>query len=337
MLNAAIVGYGGIAKNTHSPAWKKLEEKGIARLVAAYDIDESRFSSDQKINIESDGEGVSNLRTYTDLDKMLAEEKIDLIDVCVPTFLHASITEDLLRRGYPVHCEKPMARTYEQCLSMINASKESGKALQIGLCLRFLGDYVFLRDAIKNETFGKPLTVFLQRLSLPARWGWEGWYADFEKSGGCLMDMHIHDVDMVRFLLGEPDEVSCRTNDTVCGDDTAYSQFFYKDGPCVLAVGDWSFEGRDFTSGYDVAFENATVVCRDGVVTVYPKDGEKYHPEVITENKTVLELENWINVVVNGVPNTICSPEESAKSIKLYETLKQSAVEGGKVISFSAE
>lgn len=333
MLNAAIIGFGGIAQAVHVPGWKTLEERGKARLVAVYDIDPAKFTQKQVINIGSSGDIPDDIHMYTDLEEMLSKEKIDIIDICIPTFLHAQMAVDMLKRGYSVHSEKPMARTYEQCLTMIGAAKVTGKNLMIGQCLRFSSEYLFLKDSVENETFGKPLSAVFRRMSDPPIWSWNNWLMNHEYSGGCLMDLNIHDIDMVRFLFGEPDMVSCVTQDVYSIDDIAHSRFFYKN-LAVLTIGDWSLHGVGFSHDYRVGFEKATIIYENGIVTVYPREDEKYVPVLDTESMYTRELEFFVDSIVNGEENTVNPPESAAATIKLIETLKKSSQMNGATIKF---
>ncbi|MDR1891873.1 MAG: Gfo/Idh/MocA family oxidoreductase [Oscillospiraceae bacterium] len=334
MLKSVIIGYGGIAQAAHVPGYQELEKRGVVKLAAAYDVDPAQFAKKQEINIGSGGDTPLDIPTYTDLNEMLDKENPDFVDVCAPTYVHAEIAAELLRRGYPVHSEKPMARTYEQCLGMIAAATESEKPLMIGQCLRFSPDYLFVKEAIADNRFGKVLSAVFRRQSAPPLWQWKNWMMDHAKSGGCLMDMHIHDVDMVRFLFGEPDSVSCHTQSIseYCGDDIVHSTFIYENGPSVLAVGDWSQQGVGFAADYRIAFEKATVIFENWVVTVYPRNGEKWTPDLSKDSMYMLELEYFAGLVTSGGENTQNPPESAAETVKLVEALKTSANQNGQSV-----
>ncbi|MBO5270964.1 MAG: Gfo/Idh/MocA family oxidoreductase, partial [Clostridia bacterium] len=172
MLKAALVGFGGIAK-AHRKAYAKLEKIGKAQLVCAYDIDPEAFNRKIAINIDNGtAELEEHIRFCTDLDRMLASEEIDFIDVCVPSFLHSRIASDLLRRGYHVMCEKPMSLTFDDCREMLAASKESGKELMIGQCLRFYPAFDYIKKVVDSGEFGRVIGGFFSRLSAPPVWGW---------------------------------------------------------------------------------------------------------------------------------------------------------------------
>ena len=328
MLNAAIIGFGGIGQGAHVPAWKLLEQKGKARLVAACDTDAERFTQKQVINICEGDDTPADLRTYTDIDEMLANEEIDIIDICLPTYMHAEMAVKMLRLGYAVHSEKPMARTYDECLTMIKASKDSGNELMIGQCLRFSAEYLFLKDIVESRKFGKPLSGVFRRMSSPPVWAWKNWYMNHSKSGGCLTDMHIHDVDMIRFLFGEPRVVSCVTGSIYSEDDMVHSSFRY-DGIAVTAIGDWSLHGVEFTHDYRVGFEKATIILENNIVTVYPREGEPWNPQLLSENMYMKELEYFTDLVASGGANDINPPESAAATLNLIEKLKVSSDKNG--------
>ena len=133
MLKAALIGFGGIS-TTHRRGYCNLEKEGKVKLVAAYDINPNAFKTRVAINLGDVSDPVGeSIHFYTDLDEMIAKEEIDFVDICIPTYKHRELSEKLLRRGYHVLCEKPMALTSADCAEMIRAAKESGKELMIGL------------------------------------------------------------------------------------------------------------------------------------------------------------------------------------------------------------
>lgn len=335
MIKAAIIGFGGIANGAHFPAYKKLEAQGVAKVVAVCDVDESRFGGSVAINIGSSDESLErDFTPYTDWREMLQKEDIDMVDICVPTFLHDEIANGVLEMGYDVLSEKPMALDYTRAMSMIETAKKTGKKLMIGQCLRFGAHYRFLKKAVDENLFGAVKGGIFRRFSGPPLWGWEGWFTDIEKSGGCLLDMHIHDVDIVRYLLGEPEAVSCNTVDLYAGDDIAYSRLHYKDAT-ILALGDWSREGCDFQADFTVAFEKATVTLKDNQIVVCPRGGEKYVADVEANDFYEEEIRFFADMIVNDAENTENPPESAATTIKLIETLRESARKGGEKVPFN--
>ena len=329
MLNVAILGYGGIAR-AHQGGYKLLEEAGKARLVAVCDIREEAFGQEIQINLKSENSGSANaFHCYTDLEEMLNKEQLDFIDICVPSYLHREYSVKFLEKGYNVLCEKPMALNSEDCEAMLAAEKKSGKKFMIAQVLRFFKEYEYLKKCIENEIFGKPLAAHFKRVSNYPFWGWENWFMDYDKSGGCITDLHIHDVDVVRYLFGEPKAVSCQAVDTCTRYDLVQTVFKYDD-VIVSANGSWSSKKTPFSAGYRVDFEKATLIYESGKVTVYPNDDTApYSPELGDWNGYTNEIAYFCDVVNGTVENTRNPSSSAANTIRLIELMKQSADESG--------
>lgn len=335
MLKAGLIGFGGIAK-AHRKAFAKLYEQGKADLVCAYDVDPNAFSKKIAINIDAGAvELEEHIRFYTDLDEMLAKEEIDFVDICIPSFLHSKMSADLLRRGYHVMCEKPMALTYADCEEMIRASEESGKELMIGQCLRFYPAFDYLKDAIAQNRFGRVIGGFFSRLSEPPRWGWENWFMDPTRSGGCITDLHIHDVDIIRYLFGEPEAISCRATTSICKHDTVHTSFIYGNAP-ITAVGDWTLTGIPFQASCRVDFEQATVTYVGSTLTVYPKNGDKpYEVKLEKISGQDGELSYFCDVIEGKIKNEKNPASSAARTVRLVEHMRESADANGAILPFS--
>ena len=196
MLNAAIIGFGGIAQ-AHKQGYEALEAQGKVRLACAYDINPEAAQKTVALNIASGSDTAKGgVNFYTDLEEMLAKEKIDFIDICAPSYKHKELTVAMLRRGFNVLCEKPMSLSSADCEEMIAVAKECGKQLMIGQVLRFYPAFDYVKEVIEDGRYGKILNASFSRLSTPPTWGWDNWFMDPTRSGGCILDLHIHDVEM---------------------------------------------------------------------------------------------------------------------------------------------
>ena len=334
MIKVAILGFGGIAQSAHLPAYVELEKEGKAKLVAVCDIDPARFDTKLSINLaEAKDTLPESVHRYTDWHEMIKIEEIDMVDICLPTFLHADTAIELLNGGYHVLSEKPMSLCYEDCLRMCKAAETSGNRLMIGQCIRFCDQYTFLKDAVEDGRFGKIKTGLFRRMSRPPIWGWDNWFMDYERAHGCVLDMHIHDIDFIQYTLGLPQAVSCTTQDIYSRRDIAHTKLHYPDF-AISVIGDWSQEGLPFTADYRVAFENATVDYKDDKVTVYPRDGEPYSPELDNTSFYSKEIRYFVDMLQNGTENIINRSESAALSVKLVEELCKSADLNGQVVPF---
>lgn len=146
-------------------------------------------------------------RLYTNLDDMLALEELDAVSVCTWNNGHAPATIAALKAGKHVLCEKPMALNAQEAEEMKQTAEECGKLLMIGFVRRHGNDCKMLRSFIDVDYFGElyyAKATYLRRHGNPG-----GWFADVTRSGGGpLIDLGVHVIDLVRYLMGGPKPVS---------------------------------------------------------------------------------------------------------------------------------
>ena len=340
-IKFAMLGYGGISKS-HKHGYELLEAEGFPiKLVAICDIDDGQFTAaEEAINLGSTyGTSLTGISLYTDIDKMLAEVDFDVIDLCIPSYLHKEYAIKLMRSGKHVISEKPMALSYADCEEMLRVANECNKKITIGQCLRFEAGYTYLKKCVSEKTFGELKMLSLDRLSeLPSWKCFEDWYLDPNRSGSTPFDLHIHDIDMANFLLGVPNAVSAVTLDNEVPMQYINSRLFYDNGITVFATASWNeAKGTPFHMSYRARFENATLIYKGGDVTVYPSFGESFiAEETKIENRKDRMAEEIRNMALlvgdTDFINTVNAPEHASSSILLIEKLVESAKNGGEKI-----
>lgn len=334
MLRIGLLGFGGIGKSAHLPPHFMLTEEGISKLVAVCDIMPERFESDIKINTGSSSAILpEEVHRYPSFEEMIEKEELDVIDICLPTFLHKEYTIKALKTGHHVLCEKPMSLCYEDCVQMCETAKKVGKKLMVGQCNRFSAPHLLLKKYVDEKTFGNVRNVLFTRFSTTPDWGWDNWFLDSARSGGAILDLHIHDIDYSRFVFGDPLSVSCYTESISSKNDVVNSRLIYKDFSAT-AICDWSRKGMPFETVCTIAFDKATVTRRGSVVTVAPRNGEAaYEPEITLVNYYKAEIEAFLKCIINDTePEN--RAEDSALSVKLVDTLCASAEKNGEIIRF---
>ena len=149
--------------------------------------------------------GVS--RRFTDMNDLLALPEIDAVSVCTWNAAHAPCTIAALNAGKHVLCEKPMSISKAYAEEMKAAAERNGKLLMIGFVRRFGNDCAILQDFINNDYFGElyyAKATYLRRKGNPG-----GWFGNKELSGGGpLIDLGVHVIDLVRYLMGKPKAIS---------------------------------------------------------------------------------------------------------------------------------
>ncbi|MEK5443394.1 Gfo/Idh/MocA family protein [Fredinandcohnia sp. FSL W7-1320] len=141
----------------------------------------------------------------TDYEYLLNSKEIDIIDICVPTFLHEDYIIKAARAGKHIICEKPLTLTPESADRIMDEVHKNGVKLFVGHVLRFWPEYKAIKSLSETDKLKDIEIVHAKRLGqIPT---WSDWFLHPEKSGGALFDLHLHDIDFVHYLVGEVESV----------------------------------------------------------------------------------------------------------------------------------
>ena len=130
-----------------------------------------------------------------------------------------------------------------------------------------------LKRIIESGTYGKVINANFRRISPRPTWGWENWLLDHKRSGGAAQDLHIHDVDYVLSLFGEPKRFYSIKN---CkGEKNSYVNTLMQYDDFVVGLeGTWDLPGSyPFTATFRVTFEKAVVENAGGKFLMYDENG----------------------------------------------------------------
>ena len=336
MLRIGIVGWGFMGK-MHFRCYKSDTNVEVTAICDA-DAKQLQNSSGVAGNISGaeDDLDLSNISLYSDLSKMLAEEKLDALSIASPTFLHASQTMEALNAGVHVFCEKPMALNSGDCREMTEVAKQSGKTLQIGHCIRFWPEYVQAKEIIDSQKYGKVLAATFQRLSLTPTWSWDNCFLDGKRSGGAMLDLHIHDTDYVQYVFGMPKEVFSRGVIGPSGEfDHTVTQYFYGNDCVITAEGGWIMApGFGFEMSFKIMLEKVTLVyssAQEPTFRIFPIDGETIIPEIPTGDGYSFEIQHFVDTLSGKAVPSIITPEQSGDSVKIIEAEKESIRNNDKI------
>ncbi|GAB6926463.1 Gfo/Idh/MocA family oxidoreductase [Paenibacillus sp. JCM 10914] len=331
MLRVGILGFGFMGRMHFDNYVRLIEEGAEVELVAICDlrIEELKNSTaNGNMATERDVYDLTPYRLYDHVDEMLKQEELDIVDVCLPTYLHADMTCMLLEQGIHVMCEKPMAGSTKEAWRMVEAAERTGKTLMIGQCLRFWPAYEYLKACVEDGRYGSVVAGEFYRGSEPPK----GWFLEGEKSGGCITDMHVHDVDMIHWLMGKPQQVSTFAKTVIeCSSyDVVSTHYRYEDGNVINAHADWTLHGEHgFYMGYRVNLEQATLVFENNELKVYPEDAAGFTAALSEDSGYYRELKYFIESVAQGTPVTVCTPASAAASLEIIEAEIRSANANG--------
>lgn len=238
---------------------------------------------------------------YSDLSEMAKKEKLDVIDICTPTFLHYSQVKEGLKYC-SVICEKPLALTRKDGKELFEEARKCGHHLYVGQVLRFFPEYKVLEKIVREKTCGCVLDGYFWRLSAKPAWTSGGWMMDKNKSGLVPFDLHIHDLDYMIGLFGAPEKTAF-TKAQAREDDMAqqyrFCYEFMQDGiPISLcAEASWFRGNYPWSAGYRVCFEKGVLEARGGEAVLY-REGKE--PEVM-DTWEKRKVPTGINIPPTGV------------------------------------
>lgn len=246
MLRIGIVGTGFMAR-THAQRYADRDDAEVAAVASR---------SDPGGFIE---EHAPNAVGYADSGSMYRVGAVDAVAVCTPTHTHVDEVLAAADAGVDVFCEKPLARTLDGAEAIADAVAEAGVTFMVGHTLRFTPPYVEAKRRIESGGVGAVGTARVRRLSPFPDWGAENWFADFEKSGGVLLDLAIHDLDYLRWALGDVDRVFARTRQIDDGKHAVVTLRFADGAVGYVEASLSQPASRPFTTALEVAGDDGMV------------------------------------------------------------------------------
>lgn len=315
MIKIAMVGCGGIGNN-HA---RQLAQISGAKIAAAVDIIPERA---EKL---ADAVGC---RAFTDYREAL--DPVDAVWVCTPPDSHAEITINSLNAGKHVFCEKPMAVSLEEADAMIEAAQQNDRLLGIGYCLRFSPWAQMCKDIVARGEIGEITMAWIARMSpIPPT----PWLKDQAASGGMLTEQTTHNLDWLRFVVGEVEEVTGLAK-TVLPDatikDNVVGLLKFAQGGIGQIMASWSSAASWLESGL-LGTKGVLRTAQGGAITVQRtgEDPKVYEPENL--DMYLEEDRIFIEAIKNDSEYPL-DPEEAKKSLAVSIAILESA-ESGKPIT----
>ncbi len=320
-LRVGIIGLGFMG-GMHLQNWARRSDVDVVAVCDKRPLDATGI----KGNIDgSDAPAVdlSGITHYTDVGEMLDKASLDAVSITLPTHLHKDVTLQALAHGVHVLCEKPMALTVEECDEMIAAADQAGKVLMIGHCIRFWPAYAWARQVVADGRYGSVRAADFERLSARPVWSEGDWLSDEMKSGGIALDLHVHDLDFIQYLLGQPDQLEARTAkfpDGVTGHIQTRLSYPGHDA-VVSATASWMMPAAfSFGMSFKILLEQALLVYdsrAESSFMVYPAEGEAFAPELEAGDGYQQEIDYFATLICSGGTNTVIPTPEAREAVRL--------------------
>lgn len=338
-INVGIVGTGGIARGAHMPGYQACQD---VKVIAACDI--------IKEAAENFAKQYDIPYVFTDYKDLATVDELDAISVCTPNNFHSGPTVAALEAGKHVLCEKPIAGNAKDGQAMVDAAKKSGKILQIGLHQRFQTTSQVLKKYVEAGELGK---IYYARVVAMRRRGIPSWGSFVRKdmsTGGPLVDIGVHELDLMVWLMGCPKPLSAAGHVyTMLGNrkDVAFSDW----GPWDVE----HFDVEDFAVAY-IRFEDEITATLETSWAAHfgnvgpsfmlgDKGGLSLSPLQIYQDKHgslvdvtpqiprsredphTIEIKDFIKAIREGLPSPVPG-EEALEITKIFDAVYKSSKTG---------
>ena len=337
MIQFAIVGMGFIA-DKHIAAIQNAEG---ANLLAICDTNPERLLIDDE-----------NVLKYTDLDKMLTENpQIDVVNICVPSGLHATLTKAVAKHKKHIVTEKPMALNSSDALEMMEIAKDAGVKLSIVHPNRYRPAIMEVRELMDAGKFGK-----ISHANATVRWNrgqayydQAPWRGTKQFDGGVLMNQAIHNLDLLLWFMGPVKSVqgmvATRFRD-IETEDVATALIEFESGALGVVEAATTVYPQNLEESLSIFGETASVkVSGKNAVFIDTWDVEGYSSEEVEALKAKIQNDPWgkkghdciiedMVAAINEDRNPEVGGLDGYNPVRLIEAIIESS-ETGKRITFS--
>jgi len=282
---------------------------------------------------------------FTDFTRFLDRGELDGVVLAVPHDLHAPLAIQALQSGRHVLVEKPMARNVAECQEMNAAADKAGKILMVGQNWRYTPWVRAVKRVIDDGELG-PLravrTDWLQNAVGDTRPG--NWLLDGVRAGGGpVMSLIVHNLDCLRYLLGEPKTVHafCLTGHPAFANEAenwAMAQFSFESGVIGQAFTSYSaFSPADAGRLWLYGEEGTIYHHPKGVQISSSQRGSQYQTLEIVDNAdlptdipSINEIRHFVECAQSGQP-PLSSGIDNVKTVRFIEAMYESARTGAVV------
>jgi len=253
---------------------------------------------------------------------------VEVVDVATPTDTHEALARAALLAGRDVILEKPIAHELAAAKRILEAVRETGRRLFVAMAVRFFPPYRKAAELVRAGGVGRLGVARLKRASFRPR---VAWYLDPARSGGLEVDLLIHDLDYVQWLLGRPSRVYARRLG-----DYVQAVLGFEGGAMAFVEGGWAYPPGHFRTAFDLAGERGVIEWSSDapqpLAALLPQ-GEGLPPRVglpvagLEEDPYELELRHALSALDAGTPFEV-APEDAVSALRLSLLVRESAARG---------
>jgi predicted dehydrogenase len=322
-IGAAVIGFGFMGR-THAAAYERARQAGVACELRAICTSGPWAAGENQV--DALGRPLPfdprDIPMHTNVDAVLERDDIHAVSICTYTDTHVDLALLAIAAGKHVLIEKPVALSSAAIEPLSRAAAQATTLCAPALCMRYWPGWPWLRDRVREGTFGEVRNAVFQRISPTPRWA--PFYADISRSGGALFDLHIHDADFVRWCFGEVRTV--RAHGDLLGIRTMYT--FDDVSADVAAEGAWiDSPEQPFRMTYRVTFDEAIVTFdagRNPTVTLIRRGSEE--PVLLPPDSAYdLQVRDFLEAIAEDRPAVRAGIADAVAVTRILEAESRSA------------
>lgn len=332
-LGAMGVKHFGIYRMLPGVEVSAIADMDLARLHG--DISQVRLNGRRIAEDFVDLNGIQVFSSASDLIREMSD--LDMIDICLPTVLHPQLIREGLNANLAVFCEKPLCLKFEDSEPLLQEIRDSGLPFNLGLCVRMNPPFLHAREFIQSGKAGNIRSAVFRRFSPKLT----GWFVSEEKTGGALLDLHIHDADFVNFLFGCPDAVTAHGARNIVspgsGIDQICAVYHYENGPFVMAESGWAAAPDvPFERNFLIIGEKATLQLNHEGYKIFDSNGGVEEVDLSymgLEDGWQMELKYFTDCLRAGIkPDQYQTLESIADTYRILKAEKESILKEKKIV-----
>mgnify|MGYP005850397741 CR=1 FL=1 len=326
MLRVGLVGAGFMGR-FHAAAWSHTP----ATLAAIFAADENQM----RALCEHTG-----AQAVESLDALL--DAVDVVDICTPTHLHHEMALRAAAAGKHIVCEKPLARTPQQAAEMIDACRAAGVKLLPAHVVRFFPQYALAKQTVDQGAIGRVAVVRLTRVSSGPAWAADSWFTDFDKSGGMMLDLMLHDFDYARWIAGEVESVFAKSvgaKNPGERNDYGLAILRHTGGALSNVEGGWVYPPPMFRTALEIAGDGGLIEHpADSAIplgvylrkTDQDSDAGGVPTSPLAEDPYTTEIKHFYDVIAHDAPPRVTA-EDGLAALRIAFAAMESARTGRRV------
>jgi predicted dehydrogenase len=290
-----MVGCGGIVNYAHLPAYAA---HGL-RVLACYDVNAEAASK------TAADHGIPTV--YESLDALLADQRIEIVDIAVPAWHQRAIAERALAAGKHLLCQKPLAEELPDAVAIADAARQAGRKAAVNQQMRWSAGIAAAKDLIARGMIGEPTDAQIQ-VSVTTPWHMWPWLKVAPRLE--IMYHSIHYLDSLRYLFGDPAWVTSRharyPGQPETGETKTVTVMDYDSGLQALVAANHHDHSGDSYATFRFLGAEGLIKGTIGLLYNYPHG----RPDTLQLHSNRIAPETWFDIKLEGlwIPDAFIGP-----------------------------